>query len=83
MSYQAAFLDRVWNEYLNQNKLSEEAVDPDAFIRWTYAQALAHRQPRYAAMAQNWGVTVTADEVAAVRSAVDVDTLIGRALERA
>ncbi|MCD1626950.1 ATPase [Seohaeicola saemankumensis] len=83
MSYQAAFLDRVWNEYLNQNKLSEEAVDPDAFIRWTYAQALAHRQPRYAAMAQNWGVTVTADEVAAVRSAVDVDTLIARALERA
>jgi hypothetical protein len=83
MSYQAAFLDRVWHEYLSQNNVSEDAVDPDAFIRWTYAQALAHRQPRYAAMAQNWGVTVTADEVAAVRSAADVDTLIARALERA
>jgi hypothetical protein len=83
MSYQAAFLDRVWHEYLSQNNVSEDAVDPDAFIRWTYAQALAHRQPRYAAMAQNWGVTVTADEVAAVRNAADVDTLIARALERA
>jgi hypothetical protein len=83
MSYQAAFLDRVWHEYLSINNVAEDAVDPDAFIRWTYAQALAHRQPRYAAMAQNWGVTVTADEVAAVRSAADVDTLIARALERA
>jgi len=82
MSYQAAFLDRVWHEYLSINNVAEDAVDPDAFIRWTYAQALAHRQPRYAAMAQNWGVTVTADEVAAVRSAADVDTLIARALER-
>ncbi len=23
-------------------------VDPDDFIRWAYAKALAHRQPRYA-----------------------------------
>ena len=82
MSYQAEFLDRVWNEYLSQNNLSEDEVDPDAFIRWTYAQALAHRQPRYAAMARNWGLTVTADEVAAVRTASDVDALIARALER-
>ncbi len=82
MSYQAEFLDRVWNEYLSQNNVTEEEVDPDAFIRWTYAQALAHRQPRYAAMARNWGVTVTADEVAAVRSASDVDALIAKALER-
>jgi hypothetical protein len=82
MSYQAAFLDRVWHEYLSLNKLSEGDVDPDAFIRWTYAQALAHRQPRYAAMAQHWGVTVTADEVATVRSADDVDDLIAMALER-
>jgi len=82
MSYQAAFLDRVWPEYLSIYYISVGELDPDAFIRWTYAQALAHRQPRYAAMAQNWGVTVTADEVAGVRSAADVDTLIAMALER-
>ena len=35
-------------------------VDPDEFVRWTYAQALAHRQPRYANMAQNFGITVDA-----------------------
>ncbi|SEP60695.1 ATPase [Thalassovita taeanensis] len=82
MSYQAEFLDRVWHEYLELNALKEDQVDPDAFIRWTYAQALAHRQPRYAAMAKNWGVTVTADEVAQVASPADFDALIAAALER-
>lgn len=82
MSYQAAFLNRVWHDYLALHNVTEDKVDPDAFIRWTYAQALAHRQPRYAAMAANWGVTVTADEVAGVRNAGDVDRLIASALER-
>ena len=30
-----------------------EQVDPDAFVRWTYARALAHRQPRYRAIADH------------------------------
>ena len=66
MYYQPEFLLAAWGEYLSKNNVSEEDVDPDAFVRWTYAEALAHRQPRYAAMAANWGVTVTAEEVAAV-----------------
>jgi hypothetical protein len=35
-----------------------DAVDPDDFIRFTYARALAHRQPLYSAMARNWGLKV-------------------------
>ncbi|MFW8592996.1 ATPase [Cribrihabitans neustonicus] len=81
MSYQPAFLDRVWQEYLAQNRLDEGEVDPDAFIRWTYAQALAHRQPRYQAMADNWGVTVTADQIASVRDEATFNELIASALE--
>lgn len=81
MSYQPEFLARVWEDYLNQMGLSEEDVDPDAFIRWTYAQALAHRQPRYAAMAQNWGVTVTADQISEVKTEDDFNELIARVLE--
>ena len=82
MSYQAAFLDRAWNEYLTLFQKEESQVDPDDFIRWTYAQALAHRQPRYEAMAQNWGITLTADEVSTVKSAEDFDMLIAKALEQ-
>jgi hypothetical protein len=81
MSYQPEFLDRVWEDYLNQMGVSEGYVDPDAFIRWTYAQALAHRQPRYAAMARNWGITVTADQISGVKTEADFNTLIAETLE--
>ncbi|MCX7565363.1 ATPase [Sulfitobacter sp. F26169L] len=75
MAYQPEFLERVWENYLNENKLQEDEVDPDSFIRWTYAQALAHRQPRYAAMARH-GITVSADEIHAVTCAQDFDDLV-------
>ncbi|MGD9865291.1 MAG: ATPase, partial [Pseudodonghicola sp.] len=76
MSYQPEFLTRAWEEYLALKGCAEDQVDPDDFIRWTYAQALAHRQPRYAAMADTWGITVTADQIAALRDAQDFDELI-------
>lgn len=80
MAYQPAFLARCWDEYLNENNASADDVDPDTFIRWTYARALAHRQPRYEAMAR-WGVTVTADDVYALKSAEDFDAMIEAALD--
>ena len=81
MYYQPEFLRAAWDEYLSTNRLTEARVDPDAFVRWTYARALAHRQPRYAAMARNWGVSITAEAVAGVRSADDFAALVARALE--
>jgi hypothetical protein len=81
MSYQPEFLSRVWDEYLQTQGCAADEVDPDAFIRWTYAQALAHRQPRYEAMARNWGVTVTADQISSLRSEGDFDDLIASVLE--
>ncbi len=81
MAYQPEFLSRVWAQYLSENNVSENDVDPDAFIRWTYAQALAHRQPRYKAMADIWGLTVSAHDVGLVRSADDLTALVARALE--
>ncbi|TDK47376.1 ATPase [Antarcticimicrobium luteum] len=80
MSYQPGFLARAWDQYLKEKGCAEDQVDPDDFIRWTYAQALAHRQPRYAAMAARWGVTVTADQIAALRDAADFDDLIAGAI---
>lgn len=75
MAYQPEFLARVWQDYLSENKCSEGDVDPDDFIRWTYAQALSHRQPRYEAMA-NWGVTITADQISALNDQADFVDLI-------
>ncbi len=81
MAYQPAFMTRVWNDYLDQMKTKPDDVDPDAFIRWTYAQALAHRQPRYEAMANNWGVTVPASDMATVTDEASFEDVIAKALE--
>jgi hypothetical protein len=81
MYYQPEFLLAAWRDYLAQTGLTEDQVDPDAFVRWTYARALAHRQPRYAAMARNWGVTVAEEAVANLKTADQFQTLIERALD--
>ena len=82
MYYQPALLHVAWEEYRTTHSFTEETCDPDHFVRWTYARALAHRQPRYAAMARQ-GVTVTAEEVAMVRTPADFDAMIGAAIDRA
>ncbi|MCA8882986.1 MAG: ATPase [Rhodobacteraceae bacterium] len=81
MYYKPEFLTAKWHEYLALNRVTEAEVDPDNFVRWTYAQALAHRQPRYAAMARNWGISVKAEDIAAVRDADALHQLIIRTLE--
>lgn len=82
MAYQPEFLTAAWDEYLSENNCSGDEVDPNAFIRWTYARALAHRKPRYEAMAP-WGVTVGADQVAAITSPEDFDAMMSAALDAA
>ncbi len=81
MYYQPEFLHAAWEEYHATHSVCEETCDPDHFVRWTYARALAHRQPRYQAMAE-WGVTITAEEVAEVKSPDDFNALLARAIDR-
>ncbi|HMS94663.1 MAG TPA: ATPase [Tabrizicola sp.] len=81
MYYRPDFLHAAWEDYRASHSTTEETCDPDHFVRWTYARALAHRQPRYEAMAR-WGVTVAAEEIARVTSAGDFDELIARAIDR-
>lgn len=66
MAYHPDFLLRAWEEYGREKGVREDEADPDDFIRWAYARALAHRQPRYRAMARRWGVTVAAEDMARV-----------------
>ncbi|MBW0157235.1 ATPase [Sedimentimonas flavescens] len=80
MYYQPEFLERKWVQYRVERGLKEDEVNPDDFVRWTYRQALQHRQPRYAAMAEHWGVKVKAEDVALVRDEKDFTSLIAAAL---
>jgi hypothetical protein len=81
MYYRPDFLRASWEEYRASHSVLEETCDPDHFVRWIYARALAHRQPRYEAMAR-WGVTVTAEEVGKVKAIADFDALISSAIDR-
>ncbi|WGI20658.1 ATPase [Amylibacter sp. IMCC11727] len=80
MYYQPEFLEGLWSEYLSNNALTEPDVDPDDFILWGYRMLLDHRLPRYRKIAQRWGVTVQADDMAKVQTHDDFNTLIARSL---
>ncbi len=80
MAYQPEFLTAAWDEYLIENNCIEGGVNPDSFIRWTYARALAHRKPRYNSMAP-WGITLTPDDVARITNAASFEDVIAGAIE--
>jgi hypothetical protein len=82
MYYRPEFLMQVWGEFLAQTGASADSADPDAFLRFGYARLLDARQPRYQAMAR-WGVTVTADHVAAAKTPAAFDAMIASAIDRA
>ncbi len=82
MYYQPDFLRAAWADYQRETCLDGPRIDPDAFVRWTYARALAHRAPRYRAMARNWGVSVTAEEITRIRRADDFVSLIAENLPK-
>lgn len=67
MYYNEEFLRRLWKEYLAEKGMAEAEVDPDAFIRWGFAQLIDWRRPRYRAIADNWGVKLRAKDVERVK----------------
>jgi hypothetical protein len=81
MSYDPAFLLATWQAYLAEFDVKPEKVDPDDFIRWAFAKALAHRQPRYEAMANRWGITVPQHVVEKVKDTEGFVSMIADALE--
>jgi len=80
MYYDEAFLRAIWAEYLDETGGAPDEADPDAFAAWGFRRLIARRRPLYRAIADGWGVTVAAEEVAALRSAADFDAMIARAL---
>ena len=80
MYYPDGFLRETWRAYLAEHGQEPEEVDPDAFIRWGFRRLLTHRLPRYDAIADKWGVSVAAADIARVRSPGDFDALIADTL---
>lgn len=80
--YQEAFLDRKLAEYLEENGLTNpEQIVPDDFVRWIFPALVAHRRPKYEAIAARHGYTIDARAVGEVQGARDMLRLIGDALD--
>jgi predicted nucleic acid-binding protein len=79
--YPEAFLDRHLAEYMQAHGLEYVAlIDPDDFVRWVFPRLFADRLPRYQAIADRHGYTVSSSDVAAVRDEADFVELVERAL---
>lgn len=82
MYYNEGFLRKIWQQYLDQQGLKAENVDPDAFIRWGYRQLLTHRLPIYEAIANRWGITISAEKLGDIRDAHDFVALVAQSLAK-
>ena len=81
MCYQPDFLLACWSDYQSETGVQPDKVSPDDFIRWTYARAMAHRQPRYAQMAK-WGITLQANDVQNLKTPQDFEALVAETLDQ-
>jgi hypothetical protein len=81
MYYQPHFLVAKWAEFKTLNKVrSDRDVDPDAFGAWGFEALVHDRLPRYQALADNFGYTVDAADLATVRDGADFIGLMGKAI---
>ncbi|MFT5225412.1 MAG: hypothetical protein ACI8XX_001160 [Polaribacter sp.] len=81
--YRAEFLQQHLQMYFAEMGLEYAAqIDPDDFARWVFPHLFHSRIPRYEAIAQPHGYTVTSDEVAQVKDEDDFLALIELAIAR-
>jgi hypothetical protein len=81
--YRPEFLQQHLQMYFEETGLEYAAqIDPDDFARWVFPHLFHSRIPRYEAIAQPHGYTVTSDEVAQVKDEDDFLALIELAIVR-
>lgn len=81
--YREAFLDEKLAEFLAlKNYASTEVMPPDEFVTWVFPELFKSRLPRYQAIADQYGYTIDANDVAEVKNEADFIQLIADALAK-
>ena len=81
--YREAFLDEQLAVYMKENNLEYVAmIDPDEFVRWVFSKLFYSRIPRYDAIAEKYGYTITTDELSQVTNKDELMALIEKAIKR-
>ncbi len=79
--YREAFLDEKLAEFMQlKNYASTDVMPPDEFVSWVFPELFKSRLPRYQAIADQYGYTVNANEVATVKDEDDFIRLVADAL---
>jgi hypothetical protein len=79
--YREAFLDEKLAEFMQlKNYASTDVMPPDEFVSWIFPELFKSRLPRYQAIADQYGYTVDANDVAAVNGEDDFIRLVADAL---
>jgi hypothetical protein len=81
--YRESFLDEKLAEFMRLgNYPSSDVIPPDEFVSWVFPELFKSRLPRYEAIAEQYGYTVDANDVAGVKTEHDFIRLIAEAIAR-
>ena len=80
--YNEKFLDQKLAEYVAEAELeSPDKVVPDEFVRWIFPSLVAHRRPKYEALAKRHGYTLNARLAGGITNERDFLDLVSHALD--
>jgi hypothetical protein len=81
MYYAPDFLEQSLNDYMNINEIKKvDEVDPNDFSRWIFPRLMDHRDPKYQAIADQFGYTLNAKDVEQVDNEDDFIALLEEAI---
>lgn len=81
--YRESFLDEKLAEFMRLKTYpSPDVIPPDEFVSWVFPELFKSRLPRYEAIAEQYGYTVDANDVAGVKTENDFIRLIAEAIAR-
>ena len=80
--YNEPFLDQKLAQYLQETALDGPGqIVPDEFVRWIFPSLVAHRRPKYEALAKRYGYTLNARQAEAITGEADFLNLVANALD--
>ncbi len=81
--YRESFLDEHLTDYLQTQGLnSSDEISPDQFTRWIFPKLFKSRVPRYQAIAEQYGYTVSANDIAEIETENDFIQLIADTIDK-
>ena len=82
MYYRPPFLTRKWAEFKKLNKVADDnKVDPDKFGAWGFEARLHDRLPRYQKLADRYGYSIDAADLATARDGEEFVDLVATAIK--